>query len=143
MKEAGVGLMGLSLMMIVVGFLVSVSRSTGYGEVANLHAMHVQGLVFQGGFFAFLAGAILYAGGAINESIRAPFIPSHTDEPSKAETLDSVPPGEDSLVEQVPSTEEDWKPDRAWMVVLIAFGLLIIAVIGVVAFTNSEFRPGR
>lgn len=83
MREAGLGLIGLGLIAILGAFLfVDVSREIGYlpyaseylprmpREVANVHAMHIQSLVFHGGLISFLAGVVSIAAATIDEAIR-------------------------------------------------------------------------
>ena len=129
MKDAGVGLIGLGLLAIVIGFFVKVGRSIGYpvGEVANLHAMHVQALVFQAGFVAFLSGVVLYVGGSINESIRA----KGSDQEVVPVAVEAVPPVESAPVEPVSN----------WVYAVVIGGLILMVVLGIIAATKSG-SPG-
>lgn len=135
MKEAGSGLMILGGLAILGGFFVNVSRSVGYpvGEIANLHAMHVQALIFQGGFFAFLSGVVLYAGGAINESIQAGpgnEKPKSAPEPIAAAALDEAVSPDDA--------ETAINANGQWTIALVGIGLFLILVLAAIVAGSSR-----
>jgi hypothetical protein len=125
MKDAGLGLIIVGLLAIVGGFFITVSRSIGYpvGEVANLHAMHVQSLVFHGGFFAFLSGAVLFAGGSIVNALQGGSA-THVDHPAAR-------PPEQHVPEQSPQN-----PEWAGVPPMSSFEkklLIGVAIFGVIA----------
>ena len=133
MKDAGSGLMALGGLAILAGFLISVGRTTGYGEVANLHAMHIQALVFHGGFFAFLSGAVLFAGGTINDSLRA-----RSGTPAEP-ALETAAPDDSSEPLEPPSEPKEWWQSDFAVGLMVLIGML--AVVAVIAFSTSSRSP--
>ena len=131
MKDAGIGLIGIAFLAIIGAFFVKVGRSVGYpvGEVANLHAMHVQALVFQAGFVAFLAGVVLYAGGSINESIRD----NGRSEEVVPVVVEAAPPVESQPVE----------PLSKLVYAIVGGGLILMVVLGIIAATRPNSRTSE
>ena len=81
MKEGGWALVILGLLLVAAGMIIDVSVNLGYvpgdsylpgmpREVANLHKMHIQALVIQGGLAAFLGGMVAIGSGAIVDALR-------------------------------------------------------------------------
>ena len=129
MKDAGIGLMALGILAIVGSLFVEVGRSVGYpvGEVANLHAMHIQSLIFHGGCFAFLAGAVFYAGGVINQSVRAGS--------DRGDARASVVAEE---AEEEAAHHEHMAKDSPWMIVIIGVGLAAILVLAAIVARSPQ-----
>lgn len=84
MKEAGWALVAVAAMALMGGMMIDVSVTTPYipggaytpsvapQSVANIHKMHVQSLVIQGSFVAFLAGIVLVGCGTIADRLGPP-----------------------------------------------------------------------
>jgi len=145
MKEGGWALVSLGFLLLLGAMLVDVSVDVGYvpaspylpslpREVANLHAMHVQALIVQGGLASIICGTISIGFGTIVEAMRkdqqAP--PEEPVQPRAAEPFELPPSG-------VPEFAEN-QPDGLvrWVVGVSLFALLVIAFLWVFASVGQE-----
>lgn len=137
MRETGWLLIATGLLAVIGAFVfVTVGVDVGYmpgseylpampHRVANVHAMHIQALVFHGGLIAFLAGVICTVGAEIKDAIArsggaiSPVAAAGpvADEPAEAEKLGNG------------------------VAIALAFGIVAVLVIGIIA-TSSKSGAG-
>lgn len=145
MKESGWALVSLGVLLLLGALLVDVSVDVGYiptnpylpsvpREIANLHAMHIQALIVQGGFASIVCGTIAIGFGTVAEAIR---------EGRQADPADSAPPSAVELSELPASGEPEVAevpPDNMdkWMVGVGLGAALLIALLWLVASLGSE-----
>ena len=148
MKEAGWGLVVLGLCALFGAFLfVDVTRDIGYipyasdylprmpQSVANVHAMHIQSLVFHAGLFSFLAGVILIATATIDEAIRRRDPrPENVVPSAEPASYTAEPAGTSTEATDLDSQPE--APAGGWVVVALA-AVAVSALIAVVAVNNA------
>jgi hypothetical protein len=108
MKESGLALAIVGVIVLIFGALIDVSVSTSSisgdpyvpsipsQSIANLYKMHLQSLVVHGGFFAILTGAVLAGCGAVAERLAPPSGPGGEAAPDTIYTATAV---EDAPVE--------------------------------------------
>lgn len=103
MREAGGFLILVGVIAIIGAFFVTTSTHVGYvpsstylpsmpSDVVNLHGLHIQALVFQGGFAAIIAGSVLFGFGAIDETLNRNSGTLPKAAPPKAVPSESAPP---------------------------------------------------
>lgn len=124
MKDTGIGVIATGVIAALIGIFMNVGRSAGYGigEVANLHAMHIQSLAVIGGLIFILTGAVLYAAGTINETIQRG---------AGTEVVASAPAPE-------PSEEEDGYRNKGTAILVGAVILLGLIVVGISLAVQSK-----
>lgn len=122
--------MVLGALAILGGWLIEVSVSArGFGEVANLHAMHLQSLVVLTGGIGFIAGAVLYGFGTLEGYLR------HTGGDATAVPAPTIerPSVELSLEER----EERKATDRRELFLMVGTTVALVAGAAVIAFLTA------
>jgi hypothetical protein len=145
MKESGWALVSLGVLLLLGALLVDVSVDVGYippnpylpsapREVANLHAMHVQSLIVQGGLASIICGVITIGFGSVVEAIR---------EGRQADSAASaVPPADESA--EMPASDQpelaEAPPDNGDKVVIgvVVSAVLLITFLWLIAGIKSD-----
>jgi uncharacterized membrane protein YedE/YeeE len=152
MKETGILLIALGVVACIVAFFITTSTHVGYvpsltynplnpyasppmpSDVVNLWGLHVQGLFFQGGFAAIIAGSVLYGFGTVDETLKrnAGVLPKPASPPPPP----AVPVYEDSQVEEE-------KPDHStiWIAV-IGLGIIAFIILAILAASKPTTDTG-
>jgi hypothetical protein len=125
--------------MVGAFLFVTVGRDVGYlpgseylpampRQVANVHAMHIQALVFHGGLIAFLSGVICAVGAEIKDAVDRTAI---APEPASTQSAAS-------------STDKPAEPEKTGYGVALAllFGMLAVLVIGIALSSSNTNRAG-
>lgn len=136
MKVGGWALAVLGVLLIVIGLTIEVGVRVGYvpsspylpsppSQVANLHKMHIQALVIQGGFAAMICGSILGAAGVVIDALRE----GRTSAPEQALTpaQDEAPPTPEPAEPVTEATGDNLVNWLIGSVVLIILAALIVA----------------
>jgi len=156
MREIGWLLISVGLLAVVGAFLfVDVSREVGYvpyasdylprvpREVANVHAMHIQSLIFHGGLASTLGGIICLVGAAIEDAIRR-----NDPKPEPTAIGDHVV-GVGATREEIAAAAAYVEPDApepqaptGGLVAVLLIGLVLVILIGfIVAEPSSRSGP--
>jgi hypothetical protein len=150
MREAGWGLICLGLLALVGAFLfVDVSREIGtlpYASeylpgmprsVANVHAMHIQSLVFHTGLASFLAGVICIGAATIDEAIRRNDPKPDATTPVTPQTTSATSEEIAAAAAYMESAESEPEvPTGGWLGVAVAT-VIIIGLIVVFAVSSG------
>lgn len=136
MRALGVLLLLVSGFLLLIGFNTDVSVSTSYSgsvlgvslptEVANIHGMHIQALLFQAAFFAFLAAVISFGFATLGEKL------DPTRGSAQPTTMSNLSSSTTSgLPERSPEEIEEAEA-RGRRADLITYVIIAVAVVGTV-----------
>jgi hypothetical protein len=151
MKITGICFFLLAAIAMIVGLLADISPATEitYGpysqpvasSVANFRAMHVQGLVFQAGFAALIAGAIFFGLGVAVERL-GPGARAQGD--AAAAAPGSTEAGAQAAAATSPAQAAPAETDSlfpVWMLIL-AIAFVVIVAVTVLASTAGNDSAG-
>jgi hypothetical protein len=156
MKEGGWILIILGVIAVAIGALMDVSVATSYygsgstylpggtylppvpGSVANIHKMHIQALVIQGGFAAILCGVLLACAGAIVDAIReGRDPPSDSALPAAVSSPQPVPEvRHEADLPQEPDTQRDDNV-LAW-IIGVAIAIFVVVILAAVISSSGR-----
>jgi hypothetical protein len=150
MRENGWALIGLGLCAMVGAFLfVTVGRDIGYmpgseylpampRQVANVHAMHIQALVFHGGLISFLSGVVCAVGAEIVDSIKGakkPATEAGSSRPIAQPKISSEAAAE-------PASEFAEVPTKLSTGVVVGLLLFMVAIVAIGIVLSSGRQSG-
>jgi hypothetical protein len=142
MRTFGQIIFSIGILLIIGGFFVPVSTHVGYmpadsylssmpSDAINIHGLHIQALVFQGGFTGLIVGALLEGFGLINETLtrnaRPPAILPVPTEPTT------------DLPDETSPLIDLWSKETK--VILALLGAVIIVVIIAAIFRGQPISP--
>jgi hypothetical protein len=148
MKESGWALVGLGVLLLIGSLFVDVSRSVGYvpsglgygfpREVANIHAMHIQSLIFHGGLAAILAGTITIGFGEVVEILGT----TDRDATAQAEPVPDSEPVTSSGNDVPDHSELPLESDSpVWWALGIIAAILIVLFIIASSISSPSYSP--